>query len=80
MVTKVSYATFQMNIFSFGKAYCTTHCLHLILEDIRKLDRVKKVVDHTKCTTKYIIYLQPYTCIEPFEKKQGSRELVRSAK
>jgi hypothetical protein len=45
---------------------CVAHYLDLMLEDIGKLEWVKKVVDHAKCITKYIYN----TCgIEPDEEK-----------
>jgi hypothetical protein len=56
---------------------CTAHCLDLMLEDIGKLDWVKKVVDHAKCITKYI-YNHTWV-LNLMRKNIGGKELVRPA-
>jgi hypothetical protein len=56
---------------------CTTHCIDLMLEDIRKQEWIKNIVEHAKCITKYI-YNHSWV-LNLMRKNIEGRELVRLA-
>jgi hypothetical protein len=56
---------------------CATHCLDLMLEDIGKIEWVKKCVEEAKFITRYI-YNHTWV-LNLMRKNTGGRELVRSA-
>jgi hypothetical protein len=56
---------------------CATHCLDLMLEDIGKIEWVKKIVEQGKRITRYI-YNHSWV-LNLMRKNNGRRELVRSA-
>jgi hypothetical protein len=56
---------------------CAAYCIDLILEDIRKQDWIKNVVEHAKCITKYI-YNHSWV-LNLMRKNTRSKELVRLA-
>ena len=56
---------------------CAAHCLDLMLEDIGKIEWVKKCVEQAKCITRYI-YNHTWV-LNLMRKNTGGKELVRSA-
>jgi hypothetical protein len=56
---------------------CAAHCLDLMLEDIRKIEWVKKTVEQGKSITRYI-YNHSWV-LNLMRKNIDGRELVRSA-
>eukprot|EP00253_Pinus_taeda_P014426 PITA_14426 len=56
---------------------CAAHCLDLMLEDIGKIEWVKKCVEATKSITRYI-YNHSWV-LNLMRKQTGGKELVRSA-
>eukprot|EP00253_Pinus_taeda_P023136 PITA_23136 len=56
---------------------CATHCIDLMLEDIGKLDWVKKTVDHAKSITKFI-YNDSWI-LSLMRKHTGGRDIIRPA-
>ena len=56
---------------------CAAHCLDLMLEDIGKVDWVKKIVDQAKSITRYI-YNHTWV-LTLMRKNTGGKELVRAA-
>ena len=56
---------------------CVAHCIHLMLEDIGKVEWVKNTVEHGKCITKYIY--NHSRLLSLMRKNTGGKELVRPA-
>lgn len=56
---------------------CVEHCIDLMLEDISKLDWIKKVVDHARSITKFIYNHSWILCL--MRKHTTSRDIIRSA-
>jgi hypothetical protein len=56
---------------------CVAHCLDLMLEDIGKIEWVKKCVEQAKFITRYI-YNHTWV-LNLMRKNNGGRELVRLA-